>query len=67
MMGRDEKISFFELFQALRKNGMETKQPLMHGILKRITHFDEVRYDKRIDFDTFLDLLKQAMNLRNTK
>ena len=67
MKNEDEKISFFELFMTLKKNGLESKQPLMFGILKRIEQFKEVRNDRRIDYDTFLDLLKRAMKLRNTR
>ena len=65
----DNKISFFELMHSLElKCGEEKiKETLMYGILKRIELFDEVKGDKRIDFETFKNLLLKAMTLQNTK
>ena len=68
MEGNDYKISFFELFNALQKKcGIEKNQPLMYGILKRVCNYKEVKDDKRINFPTFLNCLKRAMKLKNTK
>ena len=67
MKDTDNKISYFELFRKMEQNGMQTKEPLIYGILRRITKYEEVWYNSRIDFDTFLTLLKRAMNLSNSR
>ena len=65
LQGEDKRISFFDLFRHLKRLGIETKQPLLFGILKRVEHFEEAA--GRINFDTLVKLLLRAMNLRNTK
>ena len=69
-MAEDKTISFNELFHDLKAIDIQNKQPLLFEILERILSFEEIGDGKgndRIDFDTFLQLIRKSLNLRNTK
>ena len=69
-MASDKTISFNELFHDLKAIDIQNKQPLLFEILERILSFEEIGDGKgndRIDFETFLQLIRKSLNLRNTK
>ena len=61
------KISFFETFRKMEDDTLGDKERLVYGILKRIINFREVWGDEKVDFDGFVELLKRAMNMRQTR
>ena len=46
---------------------MSKEERLVYGILKRVVDFSEMWGDSRIGFDDFVELLKKAMNMRQTR
>lgn len=69
-MDSNKTISFNELFHDLKAIDIQHKQPLLFEILERILSFDEIGEGKgndRIDFETFLKLIRKSLNLRNTR
>ena len=69
MDSKDQKISFNELFDDLRKIDIKNNHPLLYEILERILNCEELQGEgnDRIDFDTFIRLIKQSLNMRKTK
>ena len=62
------KISFFDTFRKMEDdNIVSNDEKLVYGILKRVIDFSEMWGDARIDFNEFVDLLKKAMNMRQTR
>ena len=66
---KDKKISFNELFHDLRAIDIQRKNSLLYEILERILKDEELQGEgnDRIDFDTFIKLIKQSLNMRKTK
>lgn len=66
MSPTDHLISFEELFHDLEQIDLKTKNPMLYEILKRMTDFEEMKQD-RVSFDTFISLIRRALDMRKTK
>lgn len=66
---KDKQISFNELFHDLKAIGIRTKNTLLYEILERILYCDEISGEgnDRMDFETFMRLIKKSLNMRQTK
>ena len=68
----DGKIPFYDFFHHMEDHGIafstKKEHQLIYGTLRKIQKSKEILGDGgRVDFDAFIDLLKMALNKRETK